>query len=91
MWQRTKRKTLENPFVLPAVGLTVYAMYRMTDSLRRRDSLAFQNNQRFRIFAQGLALAAIAGGYFYNDYRKQEQAKQLLAAGSEAQPGPSSK
>ncbi|EGF79975.1 hypothetical protein BATDEDRAFT_89273 [Batrachochytrium dendrobatidis JAM81] len=69
LWQRAKRKFGENPFILPAVGLTVFALYRMFDSMHRRDVIAFQKAQRFRIGAQGLAMFVLVSGIWYQDYK----------------------
>ncbi|KAH6575250.1 hypothetical protein BASA50_002537 [Batrachochytrium salamandrivorans] len=72
LWQRTKRKVSENPFVLPAVGLTCFAMYRMVESMFRRDVVAFQKAQRFRIGAQGLAIFVVFSGVWYQQYKHQK-------------------
>ncbi|KAI8918897.1 hypothetical protein BC831DRAFT_473333 [Entophlyctis helioformis] len=70
-WQRTKRKASENPFVLPAVGLTLFAFYRMTEALQRRDVVDFQKAQRFRISAQMLAIGTLVGGFVWSEYKRQ--------------------
>ena len=65
MWQRTKRKVIENPFVFPALGVTTYAFWNMTKTLYRRDVVAFQSAQRFRIGAQIATIAILSGGIMY--------------------------
>ncbi|TPX58361.1 hypothetical protein PhCBS80983_g03180 [Powellomyces hirtus] len=61
-WARSKRKNEENPFILPAVGLVIYSLYKMSASLLRNDRVGFQQSQRMRVGSQILALAAFSGG-----------------------------
>ncbi|KAI8816482.1 uncharacterized protein EV422DRAFT_501108, partial [Fimicolochytrium jonesii] len=61
-WARTKRKNAENPFILPSVGATLYAMYRMTSSMLRSDKVGFQQSQQTRVAFQFLAIGALVGG-----------------------------
>ncbi|KAJ3196993.1 Methyltransferase-like protein 6 [Irineochytrium annulatum] len=64
------RKTYENPFVLPGVGMAVFAMYRMFNAMYASDGLAFQRAQRLRVVAQGTAVIALLGGA-YVSYSKR--------------------
>ena len=48
-WERTKKKIQENPLVVPAVGVTLYALGRMGYALFKNDHVSFQKSQRLRI------------------------------------------
>ena len=73
VWQRTKRKVTENPFVLPALGLTFWGLYDMFKTLYRNDKMGFQKSQRYRIAAQLLTFATVFGGILYQDYNNQSR------------------
>ncbi|KAI8813566.1 hypothetical protein BJ742DRAFT_788742 [Cladochytrium replicatum] len=81
------RRTTENPFILPAMGLCLYSMYRMTRSLFMKDSRAFTQSGRMRVGAQALTISIAAGGVYYEAEKKKSRALQARASpNSEPQP-----
>ncbi|KAJ3136955.1 hypothetical protein HDU90_002521 [Geranomyces variabilis] len=78
-WARTKRKNAENPFILPAVILTTWSIFRMSSTLLRNDRIGFQKSQRMRVGSQVLALTAFIGGIAWNDWRKKDDARAAAA------------
>lgn len=62
-----KRKSLENPFVFPGLGLSIYAWYQMTKTFRRNDQREFQHYKRMRlVFSFGTVMAIALGSAYQN-------------------------
>ncbi|KAI8909514.1 hypothetical protein EDD86DRAFT_176337, partial [Gorgonomyces haynaldii] len=64
------RKFQENPFVIPAFGVTVYALGSMLRAMMKRDITEFNKGQQFRMRAQMAAIFVIAGGAAWQQYQK---------------------
>ncbi|KAJ3409711.1 hypothetical protein CcCBS67573_g02476 [Chytriomyces confervae] len=82
------RRNTENPFVIPTMGLCVYAMYQMIRAGLRGDPRVFQSSQRLRVGAQGLAVL-LATGSFAIEYNAKMKQRAEQAAGLQP-PKPSS-
>ncbi|KAJ1556449.1 hypothetical protein HK405_005341 [Cladochytrium tenue] len=71
---RLGRKAMTNPFVLPAAGMTGYALYRMTATAFQGDPVKFQGAQMQRVVFQAATIAVVMAGVWYNDYEKKQAA-----------------
>jgi hypothetical protein len=69
------RKTKENPFVFTGVGLSIYAMFKMTTAFRRNDQIKFQQYQRMRL---GFSLATVLAITFGSIYQNEDRFKARI-------------
>ncbi|XP_045189453.1 HIG1 domain family member 2A-like [Mercenaria mercenaria] len=64
---------MENPFVLLGLGMTVgalgFGLYYNVKGQRQKS----QSMLQYRVIFQGLTIVAIAGGYYYRDYKRRNR------------------
>jgi hypothetical protein len=71
--QKFVRKMTENPFVLPACGVTLYAMKNILAAGYKRDSVALAKATRLRVVSQMAAVGFVTAGFVYNTYFKNSK------------------
>lgn len=69
VWNRSKRKFKENPFVPIGLGLCTVAVFNMFTTLKARDSGGFQKAQRFRVASQLATTVALIAGMQWSRYK----------------------
>ncbi|KAL8732099.1 MAG: hypothetical protein Q9181_004077 [Wetmoreana brouardii] len=69
-WQKFTRKLKEEPLIPIGCGVTCWALWGATKSIRRGDSLNAQKMFRMRLYGQFFTVVAmVAGSFYYNSDR----------------------
>ncbi|KAG8624964.1 hypothetical protein KVT40_006715 [Elsinoe batatas] len=79
-WQKLKRKLLEEPLIPLGCGLTCWALYEATKSIKSGDKHRTNRMFRRRIYAQGFTIMAMLAGsvYWESDRSKRRQYDDLV-------------
>ncbi|KAG9516424.1 hypothetical protein E4T50_12222 [Aureobasidium sp. EXF-12298] len=79
-WQKLRRRIVEEPLIPLGCGLTVWALYEATKSMRSGDHAKTNRMFRRRIYAQGFTLLAMVAGsaYWEKDRNKRKEYNDLL-------------
>ncbi|KAA6410152.1 MAG: hypothetical protein FRX48_05573 [Lasallia pustulata] len=80
-WQKFSRLLKEEPLVPLGCGLTCYALFQATKSIRAGDHVKTNRMFRARIYAQGFTLLAIVVGsmYYQTDRQKRKEFEGVVA------------
>ncbi|KAK4996291.1 Respiratory supercomplex factor 1, mitochondrial [Elasticomyces elasticus] len=80
-WQKLKRRVFEEPLIPLGCGLTVWALYEATQSMKKGDHNRTNAMFRRRIYAQGFTILAMLAGsiYWSGDRTKRKEYKDLIA------------
>jgi hypothetical protein len=79
-WQKLRRKIVEEPLIPLGCGLTVWALYEATKSMKAGDHAKTNRMFRRRIYAQGFTLLAMVAGsaYWEKDRKKRTEYNDLV-------------
>jgi hypothetical protein len=79
-WQKLRRRIVEEPLIPLGCGLTVWALYEATKSMKSGDHAKTNRMFRRRIYAQGFTLLAMVAGsaYWEKDRKKRTQYNDLV-------------
>ncbi|KAI8615391.1 hypothetical protein BC830DRAFT_1168641 [Chytriomyces sp. MP71] len=84
------RRNMENPLVIPTVGVCLFSLYLMMRASFRGDARTFQNAQRLRVGAQGVAIVMASATVVLEQTKKQRRLEELQAAATNAPSQPES-
>jgi hypothetical protein len=79
-WQKLRRRIVEEPLIPLGCGLTVWALYEATKSMKSGDHAKTNRMFRRRIYAQGFTLLAMVAGsaYWEKDRKKRTEYNDLV-------------
>ncbi|THX06240.1 hypothetical protein D6D18_02922 [Aureobasidium pullulans] len=79
-WQKLRRRIVEEPLIPLGCGLTVWALYEATKSMKSGDHAKTNRMFRRRIYAQGFTLLAMVAGsaYWEKDRNKRKEYNDLV-------------
>ncbi|CAD0110295.1 unnamed protein product, partial [Aureobasidium uvarum] len=79
-WQKLRRRIVQEPLIPLGCGLTVWALYEATKSMKSGDHAKTNRMFRRRIYAQGFTLLAMVAGsaYWEKDRKKRTEYNDLL-------------
>ncbi|KAI5195994.1 hypothetical protein E4T39_07975 [Aureobasidium subglaciale] len=79
-WQKLRRRIVQEPLIPLGCGLTVWALYEATKSMKSGDHVKTNRMFRRRIYAQGFTLLAMVAGsaYWKKDRVKRKEYNELV-------------
>ena len=68
------QKFTQNPFAFAAIGVTVFFFSRAVfGASKKATHMTINRNLQNRVKAQGFAIAAIAAGFYYSQYKERKE------------------